>query len=77
MCGSKFKFGFLLFQRQASLMLQRTSPVAKGKHAHALCLETALSQDQMVNRGSTAAAEELEGLSKRELLSMLKFGADR
>lgn len=35
------------------------------------------AQDQMVNRGSTAAAEELEGLSKKELLSMLKFGADR
>ncbi|MEW5298327.1 MAG: hypothetical protein WDW36_001466 [Sanguina aurantia] len=39
--------------------------------------ESKLYLDQMVNRGSTAAAEELEGLSKKELLSMLKFGADR
>ena len=31
----------------------------------------------MVNRGSTAAAEELEALDKKELLSMLRFGADR
>lgn len=32
---------------------------------------------QMVNRGSTATAQELEGLSRGELLSMLSFGADR
>ena len=31
----------------------------------------------MVNRGSTAAAEEMEALDKNELMSMLKFGADR
>ncbi|KAI8470648.1 MAG: P-loop containing nucleoside triphosphate hydrolase protein [Monoraphidium minutum] len=33
--------------------------------------------DQMVNRGSTATAQELEGLTKGELLGMLSFGADR
>ena len=32
---------------------------------------------QMVNRGSTAAGEEMDKLDRRELLSMLKFGADR
>jgi hypothetical protein len=31
----------------------------------------------MVNRGSTATAQELEGLTKGELLGMLSFGADR
>jgi SWI/SNF-related matrix-associated actin-dependent regulator of chromatin subfamily A member 5 len=39
--------------------------------------EQKLYLDQMVNRGSTAAAEEMEALDKNELLSMLKFGADR
>ena len=39
--------------------------------------EQKLYLDQMVNRGSTAAAEEMESLSKKEILSMLKFGADR
>jgi hypothetical protein len=32
---------------------------------------------KMVNRGSTATAQELEGLTKGELLGMLSFGADR
>jgi hypothetical protein len=31
----------------------------------------------MVSRGSTATAQELEGLTKGELLSVLSFGADR
>ena len=35
------------------------------------------SPSQMVNRGSTAAGEEMDKLDRRELLSMLKFGADR
>ncbi len=39
--------------------------------------EAKLYLDQMVNRGSTHVAEELEGLGQQELLSMLKFGADR
>jgi SWI/SNF-related matrix-associated actin-dependent regulator of chromatin subfamily A member 5 len=39
--------------------------------------EQKLYLDQMVNRGSTAAAEEMEALDKKELMSMLKFGADR
>eukprot|EP00300_Choanocystis_sp_HF-7_P005363 c14042_g1_i1.p1 GENE.c14042_g1_i1~~c14042_g1_i1.p1 ORF type:complete len:836 (+),score=201.14 c14042_g1_i1:65-2509(+) len=32
--------------------------------------------DQMVNRGSTANADALEGFSKTDLLSMLRFGAE-
>lgn len=32
---------------------------------------------QMVNRGSIAQAEQLEALSKAELLSILSYGADR
>ena len=32
---------------------------------------------QMVNRGSTAAGEEMDKLDRKELLAMLKFGADR
>lgn len=39
--------------------------------------DSKLYLDQMVNRGSTAAAEEMEGLSKGELMNMLTFGADR
>ncbi|KAG1680939.1 hypothetical protein FOA52_009898 [Chlamydomonas sp. UWO 241] len=39
--------------------------------------EQKLYLDQMVNRGSTAAAEEMEALDKKELMAMLKFGADR
>lgn len=39
--------------------------------------EAKLYLDQMVNRGSTQAAQELESLGQQELLSMLKFGADR
>lgn len=31
----------------------------------------------MVNRGSTSTAEQLEGLGMAEVLSMLRFGADR
>ncbi|KAF6256395.1 hypothetical protein COO60DRAFT_109607 [Scenedesmus sp. NREL 46B-D3] len=33
--------------------------------------------DQMVNRGSTAKAQQLDSLNTSELLSMLSFGADR
>lgn len=36
-----------------------------------------LATPQMVNRGSTAAAQQLEGLHTSEVLSMLRFGADR
>ncbi len=32
---------------------------------------------QMVNRGSTSAAEEMDTLGRTELMAMLKFGADR
>jgi hypothetical protein len=39
--------------------------------------EAKLYLDQMVNRGSTQVAEEMEGMGQAELLSMLKFGADR
>ena len=39
--------------------------------------EAKLYLDQMVNRGSTAQAGEMEGLSRNELMNMLKFGADR
>lgn len=39
--------------------------------------EGKLYLDQMVNRGSTRGAEEMERMSKGEVLSMLKFGADR
>ena len=38
--------------------------------------EQKLYLDQMVNRGSTGQAEEMEALDRSELLSMLKFGAD-
>ncbi|GIL69867.1 hypothetical protein Vretifemale_646 [Volvox reticuliferus] len=39
--------------------------------------EAKLYLDQMVNRGSTSSAEQLEGLTTSEMLSMLRFGADR
>ncbi|GIL63033.1 hypothetical protein Vafri_17166 [Volvox africanus] len=39
--------------------------------------EAKLYLDQMVNRGSTSNAEQLEGLTRSEVLSMLRFGADR
>ncbi|KAK9807695.1 hypothetical protein WJX72_006345 [[Myrmecia] bisecta] len=39
--------------------------------------EKKLYLDQMVNRGAVAAVEDMESLSKGELLSMLRFGADR
>ncbi|GLC46024.1 hypothetical protein PLESTB_001026800 [Pleodorina starrii] len=39
--------------------------------------EAKLYLDQMVNRGSTSNAEQLEGLTTGEVLSMLRFGADR
>ena len=63
----------------------QTKPV----HVYRLCTEGTIEEriqrraeqklylDQMVNRGSTAGAEEMDKLSKSELLSMLKFGADR
>lgn len=41
------------------------------------CLLTRPTLMQMVNRGSTKGAEEMERLNKGEVLSMLKFGADR
>ena len=39
--------------------------------------ERKLYLDQMVNRGSTAAAAQMETLGTAELLKMLRFGADR
>ncbi|GAX72787.1 hypothetical protein CEUSTIGMA_g243.t1 [Chlamydomonas eustigma] len=39
--------------------------------------EQKLYMDQMVNRGSTAAAEEMDKMDRKELMSMLQFGADR
>ncbi|GFH13582.1 uncharacterized protein HaLaN_09500 [Haematococcus lacustris] len=39
--------------------------------------EGKLYLDQMVNRGSTQGAEEMEKMNKHEVLSMLKYGADR
>jgi hypothetical protein len=63
----------------------QTKPV----HVYRLCTEGTVEEriqhraerklylDQMVGRGSTAAAAQLETLSSSELLKMLKFGADR
>lgn len=39
--------------------------------------ERKLYLDSMVNRGSTAEAEQLERLTGKEMLSMLSFGCDR
>ncbi|KAK9840665.1 hypothetical protein WJX81_008358 [Elliptochloris bilobata] len=39
--------------------------------------EKKLFLEQMVNRGTHISADDLEGLSKGEMLSMLRFGADR
>lgn len=63
----------------------QTKPV----HVYRLCTEGTVEEriqrraeqklylDQMVNRGSTAGAEEMDKMDRKELLAMLKFGADR
>lgn len=47
---------------------------ACGLSARAHCVPACV---QMVNRGSTAQAEAMEALSSKEVLAMLRFGADR
>ena len=66
-------------------MRAQTKPV----HVYRLCTEGTVEEriqrraeqklylDQMVNRGSTAGAEEMDKMDRKELLAMLKFGADR
>ncbi|KAL4421455.1 hypothetical protein ABPG75_010746 [Micractinium tetrahymenae] len=63
----------------------QTKPV----HVYRLCTEGTIEEriqhraekklflDQMVNRGSVAGVEDVESLSRGEVLGMLRFGADR